>query len=473
MNIFQKSCLLLLGLFISTYCDAASHRVAQSVLKHMPFVQARPAIPRRQLTLVSLDWTRPKDPPLSLGHASILTNLLSHGVELDQRAWAVNHPSFSVDDVLGFILDRAAPDMDLALGAFVWNEDAIQQIMKTLKDHKYPGRVILGGPQISYVKQGIQRYYPYADVFIRGYAEEALAKLMTSGEQYPLISGVEYAGHPGLGLTATADLEALPSPYLEGVIQPQRFIRWETQRGCPFSCTFCQHKEADPSKKRRSFSAGRLMEEVDWILNSNVRDIAVLDPTFNSGDRYLDILKGLAEGRYQGKISLQCRLEMVKPAFLDLVEAINETGHVVLEFGLQTTRKEEMQIIQRPNGLRKAKKVLAETKTRGIETELSLIFGLPCQTVQSFQDSIDFCKEQGVDRIYGFPLMLLRGTQLYDQKNKLGLKESTDVTFPGIPRAQKDIPHVVSSPSFSFEDWLKMGEMAEALEEYNTRHASL
>ena len=422
---------------------------------------------RRKLTLISLDWTRPKDPPLSLGHASILTNLLSHGLEVDQNAWAVNKEKFRVQDVLDFVLDRAAPDMDVALGAFVWNEVHIQEIMEILKKEKYPGRIILGGPQISYVKKGIESYYPNADAFIRGYAEEALARLIMSEEQRPVIGGVEYAGYPGLGLTATSDLEKLPSPYLEGIIQPQGFIRWETQRGCPFSCSFCQHKEADPSKKRRVFSRDRLMQEVDWILSSNVKDIAVLDPTFNSGDRYLDILKGLADGGYQGKISLQCRLEMVRPEFLDLVDGINQNGCVVLEFGLQTIHKEEMKIIQRPNGLRKTKEILAETKARGIETEVSLIFGLPCQTVESFQSSIDFCKAQEVDRIHAFPLMLLRGTSLHDQKEKLGLVESSDVHFPRIPRAQNDIPHVVSSPSFSFDDWLEMGTMAENLELYN------
>ena len=318
-----------------------------------------------------------------------------------------------------------------------------------------------------YIKQGIEQYYPEAHVFIRGYAEEALTKLMLSQEEYPIIKGIHYAGKPSLGGSAIAELTQLPSPFLTGTIPPQSFIRWETQRGCPFSCSFCQHKEADPSKKRREFAKDRITQEIDWIASSMVKDIAVLDPTFNSGENYLHVLRQLVEKRFSGKISLQCRTEMVKPEFLDLVEELNRFGKVVLEFGLQTIHKEEMRIIQRPNNLTKIKTILPEVVRRGIETEISLIFGLPKQTVQSFQETIDFCKSYGVSKVCAFPLMLLRGTELYDRKKELDLVESTDMNFPKIPRIQEGIPHVVASPSFTVDEWLKMGEMAEALEEEN------
>lgn len=418
----------------------------------------------RRLSLISLDWARPKDPPLSLGHASILATLKERNVEVEAKAWSVNTKTFNVKDVVAHILEHNDARTDVGIGAFIWNEPYVQAIIKTLKQKEFLGRIILGGPQISYVKRGIEKYYPFGDVFIRGYAEEALTSLMLSPEYDPHVKGVHYAGRPSLGLSATADLNHLPSPFLSGVIQPQPFIRWETQRGCPFSCSFCQHKEADHGKTRRTFSKERLDKEIEWIASSSVNDVAVLDPTFNSGGNYLHILRQLAEKKFGGKLSLQCRIEMVTPEFLDAVEEINRFGKVVLEFGLQTIHKEEMKIIERPNNLTKIKKILPEVITRGIDVEVSLIFGLPKQTVKSFQETIDFCKGYGVSKICAFPLMLLRGTTLYDRKKELGLVESTDVGFSKIPRIQEGIPHVVSSPSFSFDDWLKMGEMAEDLE---------
>ena len=65
---------------------------------------------------------------------------------------------------------------DAAFGVFVWNEIEIQKIIKYLKSKKFPGRIILGGPQISYVKSNIEKYYLDGDIFIRGYAEDALVQ---------------------------------------------------------------------------------------------------------------------------------------------------------------------------------------------------------------------------------------------------------------------------------------------------------
>lgn len=219
----------------------------------------------RNLILISLDWTRPKDPPLSLGHASILSNLRHHHINVREHSWAVNDPNFSPHHVSNFIMKNLKDShTDVALGTFVWNEKSIQTILNDLKKHQFPGRIILGGPQISYVKKGLEEFYPQADVFIRGYAENPLAELMKSDmDSLPSIKGVHYARQFDLGLSASAELDDLPSPFLTGLIKPQRFIRWETQRGCPFRCAFCQHRESDTFIKRRQFPLSRILQEAE------------------------------------------------------------------------------------------------------------------------------------------------------------------------------------------------------------------
>jgi len=116
--------------------------------------------------------------------------------------------------------------------------------------------------------------------------------------------------------------------------------------------------------------------------------------------------------------------------------------------------------------MKKINAVFKETKARGIETEASLIFGLPNQTLQSFQHSIDFCKEHEVTRIYAFPLMLLRGTPLYDKKEEYNLVESSDLQINN-SRVQENIPHVIASDSFTYDDWQQMASLAAGLDTYN------
>ncbi len=425
---------------------------------------------RRRVVLVSLDYTRPKDPPMSLGHASILANLRRQRVNVIPRSWAVNRPNFSPRAVSDFIISHKAPHTDVALGAFVWNEKAMQSILTDLHNAKFPGRIILGGPQVSYVKTGLEQFYPHAHVFIRGYAESPLAQLLQSPEDRPTIRGVHYAGQLDRSISAPAELDSLPSPYLDGTIEPQRFIRWETQRGCPFHCSFCQHRESDITMKRRHFNLSRVIQEAEWIArNTVIQDVAVLDPTFNSGPNYLTVLDKLIAEKYTGKLSLQCRIEMVKTEFLDRVMALNQTGHVVLEFGLQTIHPEEQKMIERVNNMSLVERILQDIMQRRIDCEVSLIFGLPKQTVKSFKQSIEYCKRFNFTKILAFPLMLLRGTELYYQKDKLGLIESHEIASPLIDRIQDDIPHVVASPHFSYADWQEMSRIAGMLEQYNNR----
>jgi len=105
--------------------------------------------------------------------------------------------------------------------------------------------------------------------------------------------------------------------------------------------------------------------------------------------------------------------------------------------------------------------VTAECHNFNIPFEISLIFGLPEQTVESFQQSVNWAKQRNPSKLYMFPLMLLRGTPLYDLKEELQLVEGYDIPFPVTEKRQTGrICHVVSSPSFSYDDWKQMGEIA-------------
>ena len=433
------------------------------------------------VTLLSLDWCRPKDPPISLGSASILVNLLSRGCNANALPFNVNSPQFDTNEVVQQIFDhRPTESTLLGVGAFVWNEYHLQTILSRLQRYNFPGSVLLGGPQISYTSTHPQKYYPLADIFCRGYAEQAVYKLVTTStidEPFPDIVGIVYKGLPDLKLQATCDLETLPSPYLMGVLPPQTFMRWETQRGCPFRCSFCQHRESHLAtkglQKRRSFEINRLIEESKWMSQNAVTDVAILDPTFNSGPNYLKVMDALIDSNYGGKVSLQCRFEMIKNEFLERVVKLNDIGAtVILEFGLQTIIPNEAKAINRPNRIKKVEEVIKQLHYLKISFEVSLIFGLPLQTLESFKQSVNFCLENKVPVIKAWPLMLLRGTPLdsLEMREKYQLKERNICASEEIDRVQVNIPHVVQSSTFNENEWKKMAEIANTLVETENKH---
>ena len=420
------------------------------------------ASPRpRRVILVSIDWTRDKDPRIPLGHASIVASLRSAGVEVRAFSFPINHPGFDAERILWDILDNARglqpEQVDVGLGVYVWNDRVVKSLLVALRRHGFRGRIVLGGPQISYAGAGLEQLYPEADVFVRGYGEEAMVALAATVERIQF-TGVHWAGQVDPGLQAQAKLETLSSPFLGEVIDlsgGQRFIRWETQRGCPFRCSFCQHREAGSRLRRRDIPLARLEREMELFVRSGVDDIAVLDPLFNLGDHALAVLRTFRTLGYRGRLSLQCHFSTLDDEFLDACEGLD----VRLEFGLQTIHEREARAVDRVNDMRKVLEGIRKLHERGLSFEVSIIFGLPEQTLESFRRTVDFCLRQRVPVLKAFPLMLLRGTVLERQRAQWGLEENNE-----------PIPSVIRSHTFDEREWMRMEALAEALRRTEGRH---
>lgn len=406
----------------------------------------------RRMVLCDFWWTRDKDPRVPLGHASLLSALHAANVAVTPVRIAVNTGLVSPDRVATQVLDAAGgcdSSVDIAIGAYVWAEVLLQKVLPLLRRRGFAGRIILGGPQISYSPAGIAAMYPDADVFVRGYGEAALVQLACSLGKPP-IPGVHYRGEPELCDQAEVDLRTLPSPFLNGVIplSRQKFVRWETQRGCPFRCAFCQHREAGAQLKRRDLEQQRILAEIDLFCRSGVDDIAVLDPIFNANPHATAVLQRFVDNGYRGKLALQCRAEMTTPAFLAAAAPL----HVNLEFGLQTVHDHESRAIGRANNIAKVDIALRDVRKLGLRHEVSLIFGLPQQSLASFEQSVSWCLERRVPVVKAFPLLLLRGTPLAQNRDQWGLRDDGSA-----------MAKVLSSNSFTHDEWLKMARLSEAL----------
>ncbi len=242
------------------------------------------------------------------------------------------------------------------------------------------------------------------------------------------------------------------------------FIRWETKRGCPFECAFCQHK--DSYKKRLQCSPLRISEEQKWITTNQINDISIVDPIYNSGGpEYLKNLSGFLDHGYKGRLNMQARFEMINPEFMRLCSALQENGaQVELEFGIQTINTKESKIIRRINNIKKVVSASEELHARKIPFEVSLIYGLPEQNFESFQASVEWVKTFiQPTRIRAWPLMLLKGTPLYDMKSIYKMREKVldeNLEEVDTTRQYKGIPHVVESSSFTDSTWDKMKSLA-------------
>ena len=414
---------------------------------------------RRTMILLEMPWGRDKDPRVPLGHASLLASLRKYGNgEIISMVSPINDsrtkPKTLNLEIMGIAGSRK--DVDLAIGAYVWSEDVLKRLLALVRASGFSGRIILGGPQISYTPDGLEELYPEVDVFVRGYGEMAIVALFNEPE-VEVIQGVHFAGQEDLNEQTSVDLSFLPSPWLSGAIDivGQKFVRWESQRGCAFRCSFCQHKEAGKRLERRELEESRVMDEIDLFCRSGIEEIAVLDPIFNMSPMAKSILRRFVGNGFTGRLSLQCRAEKCDEEFLQLASLLD----VKLEFGLQTIHRDEGKAVNRINNMRFVEKWLGRVSDLGIDYEVSIIFGLPNQSLESFKQTVDWCLKKGVPVIKAFPLMLLRGTEVEQRRFEWGLVESDGT-----------MPVVMQSDTFNHKEWRVMFRLSEALKKTEKNH---
>jgi radical SAM superfamily enzyme YgiQ (UPF0313 family) len=341
-----------------------------------------------------------------------------------------------------------------AFGSYIWSETFVLQAIQFLRKVGYEGTIIVGGYQITYKDNNhLAREYPEVDFFLKGYVENTIAQAILS--ERPIEQ--QFINQVGIDVQYVAAYSSglIPVEYQQGK------IRIETKRNCPYRCSFCQHT-SPYSRKPTYIDLEGVIEELDYLNSQKVRKINFLDPVFYIGcEREVILLEELSAMNMQSTLSFQMYFDLLgrtdgnwkamNERFLKASRDLN----VVFEFGLQTIHPAELEIIERKNELAKVKTVMQQLNDLGIHYEISLIYGLPKQTVSSLEDSIAFCQKNGCQSIVVFPLMLYPGTKLYDQKVNYQIKESTEGDY--------SIPYVVESDSFTYQEWQQMKEIADSL----------
>lgn len=208
----------------------------------------------------------------------------------------------SPDDILA-AYDRPAV---AAFSAAIWNEQLCFEVVRRLKARWPQCVVIFGGSQVPHDPSRFLREHPEIDVTVTGEGEDpflaVMRRLMTTRD----LSGIDRVGwrdgsgeivvNPDAG-RFERDLDVYPSPFLEGMydelIAAHPEIRFqviiETNRGCPFHCTFCYWGKGGLSRKYRYFSPERVEAELDWIGRNKITFVYNADSNFGMHRRDEDI----------------------------------------------------------------------------------------------------------------------------------------------------------------------------------------
>jgi CRISPR/Cas system CMR subunit Cmr6 (Cas7 group RAMP superfamily) len=106
-----------------------------------------------------------------------------------------------------------------------------------------------------------------------------------------------------------------------------------------------------------------------------------------------------------------------------------------------------MNTLNRINDIEQIKSIMEELNHLNIKYEISIIFGIPGQTIDSFQKTIKFVEENGCNEYKGYPLRLPQNSKMKKNAAELKIKEELS-SFDAYP-----IKFVTESYSFTRLDW--------------------
>lgn len=334
-------------------------------------------------------------------------------------AYVVAQPELTDAYVLDQIVWRRDPIDQLAqqlsnnhmvmFSTYIWNRNYNYALARKIKQINPQVITVFGGPEPMYNDVNFFRTHPYVDYVIKREGELVMAQLMqallthTPAQQVPGLIMNLNGQHTDTGnATRIDDLALMPSPYLTGVfdqlLAQHPEISWnaslETNRGCPYQCTFCDWGSLTYSKVKQ-FPLSRVFEEIEWM-GPRVTGIYCADANFGMFvARDSQIVDQIISINQQFPAMSYIYFNWAKNQKNEVIELVKrlstQTG--LLNNGLtvstQTMTTEVLDIIKRTNlKQHRIQEIYDLARVHGVMTYTELILGLPGETKQSFQSSV-------------------------------------------------------------------------------------
>ena len=167
-------------------------------------------------------------------------------------------------------------DTDILLcSCYVWNWEITTYLAEQVKELNPNCTIIFGGPQVPRQTEDFFEKYPFVDIVVHGEGEYIIKNIFVaylSEQDYSNVKGIETRNFKNTSEPRINVLEAIPSPYLTNTVwelvdkndDVEWVASWETNRGCPYPCTFCDWGSATNTKLRK-FENERLFREIEWF----------------------------------------------------------------------------------------------------------------------------------------------------------------------------------------------------------------
>lgn len=196
------------------------------------------------------------------------------------------------------------------------------------------------------------------------------------------------------------DVNELPIPdrsmlpkkvdYFNPIIKRVPYTTAMTSRGCPGLCTFCNVPDFY-GKTDRYMSAERVIEEIKSIIALGYKEIWFRDETFSAfPERNKKICQWIIDNKVDITWIANARINMINK---ETMEIMKKAGCHMIKFGVESGVQQILNNVKKGITVKRTREVLQWTKEVGIDVHAHMMLGMPGDTKETIEQTINFVKE--------------------------------------------------------------------------------
>lgn len=366
----------------------------------------------------------------SYAHASLALPAL-HAQVKDNPDYEWDVVSATVNENPGLIAGHVygrQPDL-VAATCWLFNHEALTHVLSRVKALLPHCMMALGGPEFLGDNECFLRQNTFINAVFRGEGEDTFPKwleIWNEPDRWESITGLCYLDHKNRyhdnGLARVVHFDRLVLP------EESRFFNWskpfvqlETTRGCFNTCAFCVSGSEKPV---RSLPVSVIRSRIETIHRHGIRNIRVLDRTFNYSENrakaLLNLFREFPDIRFHLEIHPALISDGLKKELADMPE-----GLLHLEAGIQSLHQDVLTASRRTGGLDDSLRGLEYLcGLPNLETHADLIAGLPLYHLEQIFEDVRTLASYHAGEIQLESLKVLPGTEMRRHAEKLGIDYS-------------------------------------------------
>ena len=214
------------------------------------------------------------------------------------------------------------------------------------------------------------------------------------------------------------------------------YVSFYTSRGCPSQCTFCLWPQTLSGRTWRVRSLDNVAWEVRQALEifPQAKEFYFDDDAFNiRKDRVLDLCAKFKPMKFRWSCNARAHSDY------ETLKTMADAGARLLVVGFESGDPQILKSIKKGITLEMARAFVKNCKKVGIEVHGDFIIGLPGETRQTIERTIDFAKELDCETIQVSVAHAYSGTELYDytvKNNFLTGEAAADVQGHQLPHIE-------------------------------------